>query len=151
MNKFITITKKNNCDTNLAQFYGNRDAVKKIQEIIFNNKIACLHGDSGTGKTFLVNDILLKNQNVFEINGENIKSKAHTVELLARLKFSSVHVIIDDIDVDTHGFREITDRISNNEKLSHGAIIILSRVPLSIPNCENVELLALSVNDMVAY
>ena len=151
MDKFITITKKNNCDTNLARFYGNQEAVKKIQDVIFNNGIACLHGDSGTGKTFLVNDILLKNQNVFEINGENIKSKAHTVELLARLKFSSVHVIIDDVDTDTHGFREITDRIANNEKLSRGAIIILSRIPLNITNCENVELLALSVNDMVAF
>ena len=151
MDKFVTITKKNNCDTNLAQFYGNQETVKKIQEIIFNNRIVCLYGNSGTGKTFLVNDILLKNQNVFEINGENIKSKAHTVELLARLKFSSAHLIIDDVDTDTYGFREISDRISNNEKLSHGSIIIISRVPLSITNCENIELLALSVNDMVAF
>lgn len=151
MDKFVTITKKNNCDTNLAQFYGNRDAVSKIQDVIFNNGIACLHGDSGTGKTFLVNDILLKNQNIFEINGENIKSKAHTVELLSRLKFSSAHVVIDDVDTDTYGFREISDRLNSGEKLSRGAIIILSRVPLSISNCENIELTALSVNDMVSF
>ena len=149
MDKFIitTLPKKNN----LAQFYGKHETVEKIQNVISNNGTVCLYGDSGTGKTFLVTNILLKNHNVFEINGENIKSKAHTIELLDRLKFSSAHVVIDDVEQDTYGFREISDRLNNNKKLSRGALIILSRVPIDISNCDNVELQSLSINDMVAF
>ena len=153
MDRFITtIPGQNKQPVNIAQFHGNQEIVQTVNRIINTNGKLCLHGDSGTGKTFLVLDILLKNNtNVFEITGDHISSKAHTVDILDKLRFSSCHVVIDDIDVDTYGFREIADRLSQGLSLSRGCLIITTRTDIKIQGCESAELARLSVNDMVNF
>ena len=153
MDRFITtIPGQNKHPVNIAQFYGNADIVQTVTRIINTNGKLCLHGDSGTGKTFLVLDILLKNnKNIFEITGDHISSKSHTVDILDKLRFSSCHVIIDDIDVETYGFREITDRLGQGLSLSGGCLIILTRTDIKIQGCESAELAKLSVNELVNF
>ena len=153
MDRFITtIPSQNKKPVNIAQFYGNQDIVQTVHRIINTNGKLCLQGDSGTGKTFLVLDILLKNNtNVFEITCDHIRSKSHIVDVLDRLRFSSCHVVIDDIDVDTYGFREIADRLGQGLSLSRGSLIILTRTDIKIQGCEAAELAKLSVNELVNF
>ena len=148
MDRFITTVPNKNNQRAPPRFYGNAAAVERIQSAIDANRTVCVHGESGTGKTFLVLDILLKNKNVVEITGSHIRSKLHAVELCEKLSMSYAHVVVDDVDTETYGFRELVDR---QGKLSRGCMIILARAPILSLKCECVELKLLSVNELVNF
>jgi hypothetical protein len=153
MDRFITIKSAKNKNPQIyPQFYGNADAVQKLKDAVAANATVCLHGPSGSGKTFLVFDIVLKdtnNRNFFEITGEHIGSKHSATDLCDRLAQSYAHAVMDDVDTDTYGFREIVER---QGKLNRGAMIVIARHPVpSLKSCEYIELKPLNINELVEF
>lgn len=145
MESFITIkkTKKNIQNS----FIGNDDAVSALQDAINNKQNINLYGQSGTGKTFLLN-LLLTNKYV-EITSDLLRSKNATLDFLEKLKYSTSDIIIDDIEYDLLGTKEIIELITKGGRVTKGCFIIVSRCYKHIQNCEEIELKKLSINQIV--
>ncbi len=129
MDRFITIkTIKEN-----KEFLGNQTVYDIILNIVNTNETVCLYGDSGVGKTYLVEQIM-KNRNHVELTHELIK----VPEYMERLKSSSCHVIIDDIESDSHVVKDIFESIKAGQKISKGSLIIIARNIGKIDFCNSV-------------
>jgi|ETNvirnome_6_100_1030635.scaffolds.fasta_scaffold01206_6 hypothetical protein len=146
MDNFITIKRTKKNIKNI--FVGNVEAVNALQTAITNKKTVNLYGQSGTGKTFLI-DILLKHKYV-EITPELLRSKNVTLDFLNKLNYSSSsNVVIDDLDYDLVGTKEIIKLIENGTRITNKCFIIVSRFYKPINNCEEIELKKLSINQLV--
>ena len=119
MDKFVIIKdrKKNNV-------FGRGYEVNKITQKINNNEIFCIYGDSGVGKTFLIKEIL-KNYLFLEINHNILRSRSETNDFLETFKNRDTHLLIDDVETDLLGWKEIFEKIKNNNKISKGSLILI--------------------------
>lgn len=146
MDNFITTIKrtKKNIQNN---FVCNHEAVNTLQTAINNKKTVNLYGQSGTGKTFLIN-LLLKHKYI-EITSDLLRSKNSTLDLLEKLHYSSSNVVIDDLDCDLLGTKEIIELIIKGTRITNGCFIIVSRFYKHINNCEEIELKKMSINQLV--
>jgi hypothetical protein len=129
MDKFITSksTKEN------GDFLGNQNVYDIVLNIVNTNETICLYGDSGVGKTHLVTTIM-KSRNHVDLTHDLIKIS----EYMDRLKTSDCHVVIDDIEADSHAVKDVFESVKSGQKLSKGSLIIIARNIDKIDFCNSV-------------
>lgn len=144
MDSFITIKRTKKKLENI--FIGNTTAVNQLQNAIDNHKTVQLYGESGTGKSFLVKSLL---KHFIEFSSDILRSKNSTLDFLDKLNQSNTNVVIDDLDYELIGTKEIVELVCNNKKISRGCFIIISKQPKFIDKCEIIKLEKLSINQLV--
>ena len=121
-----------------SDFVGNTALVRSLQRIVKSNETVCIYGDSGVGKTFLVDYVL-----------HGLKRVDYTTkdeELLDRLKVSDTHVVIDDVELD----KQMTEFIKEGGKLSKGSLIIVLRSVSKVDFCNCLHFERPDVSTLVA-
>jgi GTPase SAR1 family protein len=134
MDKFITLrtTKE------IPEFIDNEyNVVKALKNIVATNGIVCIYGDSGVGKTHLI-DYVLRGKKRFDYN-----TKDHNDELL---KLSDAHVVMDDVEVD----KSLIERLKEGVKPSRGSLILTARTITKIEFCNCLHIPHPHVSTMVA-
>ena len=125
MDKFIVFKKSTD-----PEYIGNQTVFDTIKKIVNSNDTVCLYGDSGVGKTFLVRDIM---------KGRNWVDFTHdTTRTLDRLQESDCHIVIDDLESDTHLVKDIFEQVKSGKRLSKGSLIFIARTPNKIDFCNSV-------------
>jgi hypothetical protein len=115
-----------------------RDSVKQTLRGILNTReIICVYGDYGVGKTHLVKSVL-SGEKYTELDLSNPLD-------YDRMKSSVSHVLIDDVDVTTQAWRDVTER----GKLTRGAMIIVTRIIKGIDFCDCIKIEPLSVEHQI--
>lgn len=151
MDRFIKIKKQKKNDTRNAhrRFYANALVAEELAVAVGrqNVPVVCVHGGCGVGKTFLV-DAALEYANVFEVHSDYLRSRAATVDVLEKLKLSGAHVLFDDFETDSIGFREVMERVNAGVRLSKGTTIFVSRSAAKFDKVPCLEVGRLSVNDL---
>jgi len=105
------------------KFIGNSDLVSAVQNIVVSNEIVCIYGDSGVGKTHLVDHVL---------HGlKRVDYSQKDEELLDRLRLSDTHIVIDDTEIE----KSIIDHLKSGGRLSSGSLIIIQRSVSKIDFC----------------
>jgi hypothetical protein len=127
-----------------GDFLGNQGIHDVVKNIIETNEIICLYGDSGVGKTHLVT-YLMKGRNWVDLGYDLIKS----LEFMDRLKVSDCHVVIDDLENDSHLIKDIFETIRTGGKLSKGSLIIVARNLNKVDFCNGVYFDHIDVPTMV--
>lgn len=140
MDKFIIRKTKK---SNEKLFIGNDDVLCQLQKCIDNRSTVCLYGDSGVGKTYLVEHLL--NKNFLELSENVLKSKQYTLELLEKLKFSNTNVVLDNFDPNSPGTKEILEL----DKITNGCFIIISTSMIVASHIHIIHMKPLSINKLV--
>jgi len=111
-------------DSSMEKFL-NIQRVKKESTFFAPEKITCVYGKPGIGKTYFVNKIL---ENYIQLDHEVLKSRQTTLDFFERLKYTNTPVVIDNWEsiCDLVGVREI------NSALSKGPTVIISHEPVDI-------------------
>lgn len=138
MDQFITIVKQK-----VPDIPGREGTCKTINKYITDKATICVYGDSGIGKTHLLEHIL-KGERVIEVTNETLKSKEAALEFIHRVGNSVSHVLMDDPEMDTTGWREIVNTLTVNKKLSRGSTIIICKSVHKIDFCDCVKMEKLS-------
>ena len=126
MDKFVVFKRNDR-----PEYVGNQSVFDTIKKIVDTNDIVCLYGESGVGKSHLVRDIM---------NGLNWVDFTHeTVRTLDRLKESDCHVVIDDLESDTHLVKDIFEQVKSGNRISRGSLIFIARTPNKIDFCNSVQ------------
>ena len=139
MDKFIIKERKEKID-----FLCNQEIYDVVKKIIETNETICLYGNSGVGKTFLVQH-LLRDQKWIDLTYEVIKSN----DFMERLKETDCHIVIDDLESDIHLIKDIFENIKNGQKLSKGSLILISRNLNKIDFCNSILCEPIDVPTMV--
>lgn len=140
MDKFIIRETKK---TDEKLLIGREEIVSKLKLSIDNNETVCLYGESGTGKTFLVESIL--NKNFIEIPENVLKSKQLINDFLEKLKNSNSHVVLDNFDLSLPGSKEILEL----QKITSGCFIIISLTPIVCDHIKLIRLENFTINQLV--
>ena len=119
-----------------------------ILEHIQKNRKFCIYGQSGVGKTFLIREIL-KNFQTIELTHEILRSKNATQEFLSISKHSRAVVLVDEIDSDYQGWKELVEFIKKGNNISKGAFIIITKPRYIVEFCENIHIPPLKVDEIV--
>ena len=143
MDKFIKIKKQNN-----KKPFSRDELYDKILDFINKNKNLCVYGSSGVGKTFLVKEIL-KNYNTIELNHEILRSKNDTHNFLAISSQSSAVVLVDEIDGDYQGWKEIVEHIKKGYRITKSSFIIITKPTHIVDFCEHLYIPPLSTEDII--
>jgi len=122
MDRFITITRPKVSE----QFLCNQSILETVKQIVVTNGTACLYGDSGVGKTWLINYILM-GLSRFDLTTENIKD-------LDRVENSVAHVVIDDFELD----KDLIEKIKSGHRFSKGSLLIVARGTTKLEFCNCV-------------
>ena len=117
MDKYITKPIKENID-----FLGNQGIYDIVKKIVETNETICLYGDSGVGKTHLVNAVM-KGHTWIDLMFDFIKNP----EFMDRLKNSNCHVVLDDLESDVYLVKDIFEIVKGGGKISKGSLIIIAR------------------------
>ena len=106
------------CDTKLLE---------SLRNIVATNETVCLYGDSGVGKSWLV-DRALDGLSRFDLTDESVRD-------LDRLENSVAHVVVEDLDLVDR------DRIKSGKRYSKGSLIIVTRniSKVDFCNCLHVD------------
>ena len=144
MDKFVII-KEYKKTTVLGRSY----EVNQISRKITNNEVFCVYGDSGVGKTFLLKEIL-KNYLFLELNHNILRSRSDTVDFLENFKNRDTHLLIDDIDTDFFGWKEIYEKIKNKIRISKGSLILIFKNNEKVSFLESVFIESMSIQDMIS-
>ena len=120
-----------------SKFIGNVDLVNAVRNIVVSNEIVCIYGDSGVGKTHLVDHILHGLKRV----DYNHKDE----ELLEMLRISDAHVVIDDMELD----KTIVEHIKAGGRLSSGSLIIIQRSVSKVDFCNCIHFEHPSIETLV--
>lgn len=128
MDRFINKSIKKNCE-----FLGNQCIYDIVSNIVNTNETICLYGDSGVGKTHLVTHIM-NSKNYVDLTHDLIK----VPEFMDRLITSDCHVVIDDLEYESHTIKSIFDSIKLGHKLSNGSLIIIARNIGKVNFCNSV-------------
>jgi hypothetical protein len=116
-----------------GEFLGNQVIYDIVTNIVNTRESICLYGDSGVGKTHLVTHIM-KSKNYVDLTHELIK----VPDFMDRLKTSDCHVVIDDLESDSHFTKDIFESVKTGHKLSNGSLIIITRNIDKVDFCNSV-------------
>jgi hypothetical protein len=116
-----------------GEFLGNQGIYDIVTNIVNTNETICLYGDSGVGKTHLVTHVM-KSKNYVDLTHELIK----VPEFMDRLKTSDCHVVIDDLESDSHTIKDIFESVKTGHRLSKGSLIIIARNIGKVDFCNSV-------------
>lgn len=104
-----------------------------INNHINNHKNVFICGDSGTGKTYLLN-MIFNEKNSIKIEPDDIKH-----DILQRIsKHSEKNIIFEDYSNDMMSIKRLIEKISDGEKLTKGSFVITSSQMCLYPNFETV-------------
>ena len=106
MDQFITIKKQK-----ILNLYENHKIYNTILKYVNNRDIICLYVKTGIGKTFLVKQII-KNNKVIEIPHDILRTKGDTLDFLEKIKYTTSNILIDDVEKDYTGWKEIVEIIN---------------------------------------
>jgi energy-coupling factor transporter ATP-binding protein EcfA2 len=96
-------------------FLCNKTVLECVTSAVSKNETVCIYGDSGVGKTWLVNYIL-KGLSRFDVTSETIKD-------LERVENSVAHIVVDDFELD----KELVEKIKVGHKLSKGSLLFITQ------------------------
>jgi len=114
-------------------FIGNQVIFDILVKIVDTCDTVCLYGDSGVGKTFTVHQVMNGRQWV-DLTHEHIRN----AEFMERLKDSVCHVVIDDLESDTHLVKGIFETVKSGSRVSRGSLIFISRTVTKIDFCNGI-------------
>jgi len=121
MDRFVTVhTKKTD------HILCNPGLFETLRGILATGDTVCLYGDSGVGKSHMVN-VLLEGHSRFDLIDETVRD-------LERLENSTAHVVCEDLDLLDR------DRIKAGRKYSKGALIIITRSIAKVDFCNCLHL-----------
>jgi hypothetical protein len=143
MDKFLIIKKEKKYD-----IFAREKDVEQIVTKIKNNETFCIHGNSGVGKTFLIQEVL-KNFLFIELNHTTLRSRADTNDFLETFKSRDTHLLIDDIDTDFLGWKELIEKIKNGVKISNGSLILIFKNNEKVSFLDSIQLEPLSKNKII--
>jgi len=119
------------------KFIGNAELVNAVRNIVVSNEIVCIYGDSGVGKTHLVDHVL---------HGlKRVDYSQKDEELLDRLRISDAHVVIDDTELE----KTLIEYIKSGGRLSKGSLIIIQRSVSKVDFCNCIHFEHPSIDVMV--
>jgi len=122
MDAFIKVRKQKK-----TEVVGRSNVVATVMKYVESGETLCIHGSCGVGKTYLVNSLV---NGVDLVNGIDL-------DFLAQ---SSSDVIVDNIDIESGLWKEVTNR----KKLSKGCTLIITSSIKNIDFCDCLELKPLS-------
>jgi GTPase SAR1 family protein len=143
MDRYIIIKKQKS-----SKPFTRKKLYDKILEYIQKNRKFCIYGQSGVGKTFLIKEIL-KNFQTIELTHEILRSKIATHEFLSLSKHSRAIVLVDEIDSDYQGWKELVEFIKKGNNISKGAFIIITKPRYIVGFCENICIPPLKVDEII--
>lgn len=137
MDRFIiTKTKKN--DEKLL--IGREDVMIELKECIKKKEIVCVYGESGVGKTYMLEHILQKN--FIEISEIILKSKQSSLDFIEKLKNTKCPIMIDNYNTNLPGSKEFLE-------MKNTCLIIVSLVPIVADDIKLIHLKNFNVNELV--
>lgn len=140
MDKYIKIKsiKKN------SKIFGQKNLINVLENVLKNNETICVYGDTGSGKTHIVEHVLHGTQFI-KLSQDILTSKNSIDEYFSRIIESDHHIFIDDIDCEILGIKEISER----KKISNGALIITCKNIEKINFCNCIQVEKLSNEDLM--
>ena len=111
---------------------GRDSVVQTLRTILKNRETICVYGNSGVGKTHLVKSVLM-DEKYTEIDLSNPPD-------YDRMKYSTSHVLIDDVDVTTQAWKDVASR----GKLTEGGMIVVTMGVKGVDFCDCIKLEPLS-------
>ena len=143
MDQFITIKKQK-----ISELFEHQKIYNTLLKYVNNKDIICLYGNSGIGKTFLVKQIF-KNSKVTEIPHDILRTKGETLDFLEKIQNTTSNILIDDIEKDYTGWKELTELIKTKGRLNKGSIIIISKGIQKIDFCDCIYMEPYSINTLI--
>lgn len=143
MEQFITIRKQK-----ILELYEHQKIYNTILKYVNNKDMICLYGNTGIGKTFLINQIF-KNSYVTEIPHDTLRTKGDTLDFLEKIRNTSYNILIDDTDKDYIGWKEIIETIKNNGQLNRGSLVIISKTIQKIDFCDCIYMEPYSIETII--
>tara|TARA_B100000768_G_scaffold44736_1_gene43531 strand:+ start:4642 stop:5733 length:1092 start_codon:yes stop_codon:yes gene_type:complete len=105
--------------------------IDTLERCIKDGENVFVCGSSGSGKTFIVNQVLDKT-NSLELHSDFFQKKHSYIDFLGD---TSISIIIDGYDQNTYGHKQLIDKISaENFKITKGSVIVISNSIHIIPN-----------------
>ena len=143
MDQFVIISQQK-----VPEILGRNDLVRTLSNIAVNKGMVCVYGDPGVGKTHLVRAVLERDK-YFEVTIDDIKSKEAALDFMERVKNATSHLIIDDLDPDSSGWREVATRVREFGRLSKGATVFIMRSVHKVDFCDCIQIDPLSYQSCV--
>ena len=138
MDQFVVIRQQK-----VPEILGRNDLVRTLSNIVVNKGMVCMYGDPGVGKTHLAKSVLERDK-YFEVTLDDIKSKEAALDFMARVRGATSHLLLDDLDPDSSGWREVATYIRENGRLSRGATIFIMKSVHKVDFCDCIQVEALS-------
>jgi hypothetical protein len=142
MDQFINIKKHKKYNV-----FARENISEKIVDNINKKETFCLYGKSGVGKTFLINKIL-NNFSFNELHHDILRSKTETLNFIELSKNIHSHILIDDVDTEYYGWKELVEYIKKGKKITRGSLIIVIRTIDKIDFCQSLNVPSLSFEEL---
>lgn len=109
------------------------ESIARLEEYVRLGKNVFVCGASGVGKSFIVQRALEDQQSV-ELLPEHCRSKSN---FLFFVQNTTKVLVIEEYDSDII-FKSLIDRVSSNDKLSKGSLVVISQKCCMYPNFETI-------------
>jgi len=107
--------------------------LETINKHIKDHKNIFICGDSGSGKTYLV-DIIFDEKNSIKVEPDDIKNN-----ILERISnYSEKNIVFEDYSSDMTSIKRLIERISDGEKITQGSFVVTSSQICLYPGFETV-------------
>jgi len=139
MDRYVTIKsiKKN------TRVFGQKNVLKTLEELVASNSTFCLYGGCGYGKTYIIKHVL-DGKKYIKLSQDDLTSRLKLDEFFSRVAESDYHILIDDLDGEILGIKEISER----RKISNGSLIITCKTIEKIDFCDCIKLDKLDENEL---
>jgi hypothetical protein len=105
--------------------------IDTLERCIKDGENVFVCGSSGSGKTFIVNQVLDKT-NSLELHSDFFQKKHSYIDFLGD---TSISIVIDGYDQNTYGHKHLIDKISTeNFRITKGSVVVISNSIHIIPN-----------------
>ena len=105
--------------------------IDTLEKCIKDGENVFVCGSSGSGKTFIVNQVLDKT-NSLELHSDFFQKKHSYIDFLGD---TSISIVIDGYDQNTYGHKHLIDKISTeNFRITKGSVVVISNSIHIIPN-----------------
>ena len=105
--------------------------IELLKKYVQERKNVFICGASGVGKTYVLKSVL-NDYNSVEVEKDHLKTKS---PFLTFIKTSSKHTYIDDYDSD---FKSLIEKVSDGDRISRGAFVVISNNMCMFPNFETI-------------
>ena len=138
MQRFIKV--KENKNYKCPPYYGNYDTVQIIRSYIEQNKVFFIFGETGCGKTHIINHCVRGHQ-IIHLTFSTLKSKLKMKNFIETVRGTDNIIIIDEFDTlqksDFFGWKEL---LQYNYKLSNCSTIVIGKYNKKFKDMLSVEI-----------